>query len=274
MKFIHLTDTHFVPPGEMLYGLDPATALRAAVADINAHHADAELAVVTGDLTHWGEPEAFEHLAGVLADLTMPLKLLIGNHDARDVFCETFPDQAVDRDGFVQSVHDTSAGRFVFLDTVLAGTDAGHYTPDRCAWLEGVLSTADRDVFLFMHHPPFPTGLPELDTIGLQQAEAFRAVVAPHRARVRHLFFGHVHRPIAGSWLGIPVSTVRSMNHQTWFDMTGETLTGSHEPPAYGVVTIDPDTVVVHFHDFTDASPKFDYRDNPWDDWSSRQPKP
>ena len=42
MKFIHLTDPHFIPPGKTLYGRDPRIALDAAVADINAANSDAE----------------------------------------------------------------------------------------------------------------------------------------------------------------------------------------------------------------------------------------
>lgn len=274
MKFIHLTDTHFVPPGEKLYGLDPAVSLGAAISDINAHHADAELVVITGDLTHWGEPESFVHLADVLEGLDLPVELLIGNHDARDVFRRHFPNQGVDDNGFIQSVRDTSVGRFLFLDTVLAGTHAGHYSPERCAWLSDALAATDRDTFLFMHHPPFPVRIPALDDIGLQHAAEFRAAVEPHRAKIRHLFFGHVHRPMAGSWIGIPVSTVRAMNHQTWFDMESTTLEGSHEPPAYAVATIDADTVVIHAHDFMYDGPKYAYRDSPWDDWSRHNPHP
>ena len=57
MKLIHLTDPHFVPPGQTLYGRDPSVALKRCLADINEHHADADLCVITGDLTHWGEPD-------------------------------------------------------------------------------------------------------------------------------------------------------------------------------------------------------------------------
>jgi len=274
LKFIHLTDTHFVPAGKKLYGLDPAISLMAAVSDINAHHDDAEMVVVTGDLTHWGETEAFAHLADVLSGLKMPVQLLIGNHDARDTFRRHFPDQGVDKDGYIQSLCDTTVGRFVFLDTVLAGTHAGHYTFDRCAWLANALETADCDVFLFMHHPPFLVHLPALDEIGLQQAEEFKDLIELHKHKIRHLFFGHVHRPMAGSWIGIPVSTVRAMNHQTWFDMKAISLQGSHEPPAYAVVKIDPDTVVIHYHDFMYDGPKYAYRHSPWDDWSRLKPHP
>ena len=72
MKLIHVTDTHFVKPGEMLLGLDPKARLDAAIADINRHHADADLAVITGDLTHWGHREAFENLKESLKENLNP----------------------------------------------------------------------------------------------------------------------------------------------------------------------------------------------------------
>lgn len=275
MKIIHLTDPHFVPAGKTLYGRDPSIALAAAVADINAHHADAQLVVITGDLTHWGEPEAFEHLASVLAPLRAPLHLLVGNHDNRDVFRTYFPDQSCDPNGFVQSSLRTSAGCFLFLDTMLEGTHAGHYCADRLAWLlDNMENGSDEPVFLFMHHPPFDIGIRAMDKLALVQQDAFREIVEPHKHRIRHLFFGHVHRPIAGSWLGIPISTVRAMNHQVWFDMDAEDIQGSFEPPAYGVVLIDEEQTLVHMHDFMDDSRKFELGDSPWDDWSRRSAHP
>ncbi len=277
MKLIHLTDTHFVPKGETLYGRDPRATLEKAVADINENHADAELAVITGDLTHWGEPESFQNLAEVLKNLKPPLQLLIGNHDDRAVFAEVFPDQARDENGFIQSLRQTSAGHFIFLDTVLAGTHAGHFCKERRTWLLRALdrATDGRDIFLFMHHPPFVIGMPSMDRIGLMEAEEFRQVVEPFKGQIRHLFYGHVHRPMSGSWLGIPFSTLRAMNHQVWFALgSDEQLPGSFEPPAYSVALIEVDRVVVHTHDFMDDSPKFAMHDSPWDDWSRKNPHP
>ena len=274
MKLIHLTDTHFVPPGETLYGGDPQANLAAAVADINRHQADAALVVVTGDLTHWGEPEAFESLAQTLAPLRPPLHLMIGNHDDRETFKRCFPDQPIDELGFVQSTLDLEIGRLIFLDTVLDGSHAGRYCETRCAWLARQLeaaAAADLPVFLFMHHPPFEIGLPPVDRIALQEPEAFAATVAPHAGRIRHLFFGHIHRPMAGSWQGIPISSLRSMNHQCWLDFEEtEAIAGSFEPPAYGVVLIERDQVIVHFHDYLDDSLKFSLRKSPVQDWAVR----
>ncbi|WP_282609330.1 phosphodiesterase [Pelagibius sp. Alg239-R121] len=274
MKLIHLTDTHFVPRGETLYGGDPRAVLEAAVADINKHHSDADLVCITGDLTHWGETEAFESLAEVLSPLTPPVQLLLGNHDNRPVFTACFPDQKCDESGFVQSVRKTSQGHLIFLDTYLEGSHAGWFCDKRRVWLSEQLKGAEEagaPAFLFMHHPPFKIGLAPLDKISLQEPEAFAAVIAPYADRIRHLFFGHIHRPLSGSWKGIPVSSLRGMNHQCWFDLESEDiLSGSFEPPAYAVVLIADDTVVIHTHDFLDGSKKFDIRNSPFDDWAVR----
>jgi len=272
MKFIHLTDPHFAPPGKLLYGLNPREGLDAAVADINARHVDADLVVVTGDLTHWGEPAAFDNLADSLAPLQLPVQLLIGNHDHRETFRAHFPSQPVDSNGFIQSALETPAGLFLFLDTVMAGSSAGEYCEKRAAWLADTLAAApkDRAVFLFMHHQPFLLGIPAADRIGFPDPAALRAAITPHLGRIRHLFFGHIHRPVCGSWLGIPFSTLRGTSHQVWLDFESEHLYGSHEPPAYGVVLVGDDSVVVHSHDFRDAGAKFRLHGGPYNDWCNR----
>jgi 3',5'-cyclic-AMP phosphodiesterase len=79
MKFVHTTDTHLVAPRRRLYGLDPKARPDAAVADIKRRHDDAERVVVTGDLTHWGEPEAYRYFVVAMRPLPMPWVVLVGN---------------------------------------------------------------------------------------------------------------------------------------------------------------------------------------------------
>lgn len=79
----------------------------------------------------------------------------------------------------------------------------------------------------------------------------FLSALEGHESRVRHLFFGHIHRPISGSWRGISFSTLRGTNHQVALDLkTTRLIRGSHEPPQYGVVFMDQERVVVHTHDY------------------------
>ncbi len=262
MKFIHITDLHLVPPGRTLYGLDPNVRLRAAIADINAHHADAEFVLITGDLVHHGEPAAYEALRDALSQLRCPYHLLVGNHDDRELFKQVFPEAPVDAKGFVQSLVPTSVGPLVTLDTHEPGTHEGHLCERRLAWLDQTLTDLQgQAAFLAMHHPPLALALPAMDALRLQQHRQLSEVIARH-GNVRHIFFGHVHRPVHGVWQGVPFSTQRGLNHQVALHAGAQPgIPGSHEPPAYAIVTIEEGAVIIHVHDFLDPSPKFDLFD-------------
>jgi Icc protein len=253
MKILHITDPHLVAPGERLYDLDPYDRLEKCLDDVIAHHADAAFCVVTGDLAHRGEAAAYDGLARQLGRLRMPVYPLLGNHDKRAPFHAAFPGVGRDEGGFVQAALRCEEGDFLFLDTLDEGVNGGKYCEARSAWLARRLEeAADRPVYLFMHHPPFSIRIPCVDRIALAEPERFAAILGERR-NIRHLFYGHVHRPVCGSWRGIPVSTLRGLNHQVPFDLhTISPVPKSHEPPAYSVVFIDPDQVTVHFHDYLD----------------------
>jgi 3',5'-cyclic-AMP phosphodiesterase len=262
MKLIHITDTHFVARGLKLYGLDPYVRLAAAIVDINTHHRDAELAIITGDLTHWGEPAAYASFLDCMSQLAIPYVPLVGNHDRRETCLEALTAAPRDEHGFVQGYRDASRGRLIFLDTLEHGTHAGHMCGKRLGWLARTLDETPRNkpIFLFMHHPPFDVGIDVMDRIALIERDQFEAIIRPYHGRIRHLFHGHVHRPICGSWIGLPFSTLRGINHQVWFDLdpTSPHL-ASQEPAAYGVVLVGDTTVIVHTHDYMDASPRFPF---------------
>lgn len=253
MKLIHITDPHLVPPGQALYQTDPYERLAQCIDDVVANHADAAFCVITGDLAHHGELAAYQGLAHQLERLPMPVFALLGNHDKRAPFHEAFPKSIRDQNGFVQAVVRRPEGDFIFLDTLDEGVSGGKYCEARAAWLTARLDEAgERPVFLFMHHPPFSIYIPCVDVIALAEPERFARLVEGRR-NIRHLFYGHVHRPVCGSWHGIPVSTMRGLNHQVPFDLTTvKPVPKSHEPPAYAVVFVDPDQVTVHFHDYLD----------------------
>jgi len=178
--------------------------------------------------------------------------------------------EVTDADGFVQAAVETSAGWFLMLDTVEQGKGWGSYCAGRRDWLRRSLEDArGRPVYLFMHHPPFHVGIPSLDRLGLgADGDCIGEVLSVHD-NVRHLFFGHVHRPIAGSWRGIPYSTLRGTNHQVPLDFDAvEVVPKSHEPPAYALVFLEDDQTTVHFHDYLDTyRVPYDKRSEGRPDW-------
>jgi 3',5'-cyclic-AMP phosphodiesterase len=206
----------------MLYGLDPAQRLSAAIETINDDHRDIDFVIVTGDLAHNGERAAYEHLRTVLAELRAPVILMLGNHDSRLEFRAAFPEVIGDHTGFIQSMRVFEGGTMITLDTLNEGgrTHAGRLCASRLAFLERALKDAplDRPLILFQHHPPFDTGLPHMDAIRLDNADDEWEVIRRTR-RPDFLFVGHVHRPIGGVWRGVPFQIQRGINHQVAFDL-------------------------------------------------------
>jgi 3',5'-cyclic AMP phosphodiesterase CpdA len=256
MKIIQITDMHLVPEKREMHGVNPYERLYACVEDIRRNHADAELCVLTGDLAHKGEIDAYEALSEILKRLPIPYRLMVGNHDSRDNLLSVFPDTPTDPNGFIQSSVDISAGRLIFLDTVETGEKHGGFCEQRADWLTQQLKGGNgRPVYLFFHHPPFELGIPNMDRMRLLKGDDLLADTIAPFPNIRHIFFGHVHRPTAGSWMGIPFSSFRGTAHQValQFEET-QHLVRSHEPPAYGVILLKPHTTVVHFHDFLDET--------------------
>ncbi len=261
MKILQLSDLHLPDsPERELFGRRPLTQLHAVVDDILAHHADAELCLLTGDLADSGADAAYAALAEALRPLPMRIQVLPGNHDRRAGLLRYFPNATCDNAGFLQTAIETPVGRFLLLDTLEAGAPWGSYCTERCRWLAEQLSTSTVPIWLAMHHPPFKVGIPSMDQYALLDATDFRATLLPHRARIRHLFFGHLHRPIGGSWMGIPISCTASPNHQVALDLhtlRGEAVPGCGEPAGYAVILINDEHTVVHHRMLNDDAPAF-----------------
>lgn len=247
MKIIHLTDLHLPSPGTRLFGLDPFERAAGCLEDIARWHGDAEFCVISGDLAERGGGDAYAWLADRLKDFPLRSFVLMGNHDEREALCAAFPEARRDGAGFLQSAMPTEKGVFLFLDTYKGEGSAGTYCAARRDWLAGQLAAArGRPVWIFMHHPPFDVGMPYMDRIKMEEAEAFAEVLKGHRD-IRHIFFGHIHRACYVNWNGISCTSLPGTNHQLPLVRESIGTAYSIEPPMYGVITIGEGQTTVHF---------------------------
>ncbi len=243
--------------GKTIIGIDPVERLRAAVADINRTCSDADLLIVTGDLTHWGDLDAYGLLKELLEPLALPVRLLIGNHDLRKNFQQIFADAERDADGFVQFVEDIGGWRLIGLDSSTSlqaidpDRDNGRLCAKRMAFLERALDGAEeRRVVVFLHHTPFVTGFPGMDDIMLEKAAEFFALLKK-RGNVDLVVSGHIHRTISANIGGILQAVFKSTAHQAPFDFVSKSSAiASIEPPAYGLLLLEDYGVVVHTEDY------------------------
>ena len=269
MKLVHISDIHLTIPGERMGGLNPHRRLAQALEDIAAHHSDAVRIVVTGDLTHWGEPRAYGALRDMLADVAVPVRLLIGNHDDRAAFLEAFPAHPRDEAGYVNYSETVEGQHLIYLDSCAPRTHEGFFCEDRQAWLRNDLEQAE-NARIFMHHNPMYLGCPAEDKIALNPRDraAFKGILEAYRHKIDYIHFGHVHAPVHGSYCGIPFASVPSTGNQSLPDFQDpDLLKGAPLPPAYAVVLIDDAGTCIHQIPFTYDGPVFT-AGTAWEDWA------
>ena len=269
MKLVHISDIHLTCPGERMGGLDPHRRFAQALDEVRAHHAGADRIIITGDLTHWGEPRAYAALQEALADLPCPVRLLIGNHDDRANFLAAFPDHPRDENGYINYAEDIGDTRLIYLDTTAPCTHAGHICADRNAWLDAQLENCER-ARLFMHHNVMTLGQPAEDKIALVERDrpAFAALLTRHQAKIDYLHFGHIHAICSGTFCGIPFASVRSTGNQSLPDFTEtELLHGGPMAPSFAVIEARDSMTVIHDIPFTWDGPVFSTGTG-WEDWA------
>lgn len=260
MKFIHLTDTHLIEGGVDLYGSNPNRRLRQAVAHFMAHQPDADAVVITGDLTHYGEADAYDQLREILSTISKPVYLIPGNHDRRHLIKDYFPSTECDENGFIQYAKDFGDYLALFLDTNEPNVSWGAFCEQRGAWLRKQLTDSSKPVLLFMHHPFFPIGIRSMDAISLRETTPFLSAIEGFESRIKQVFFGHIHRPITGTYRNMPFFTLKGTNHQVALDLHSKADAGIParlEAPQYAVACLSPEQVLIHVEDFLDESPRF-----------------
>jgi predicted MPP superfamily phosphohydrolase len=267
-KIVLISDPHVRPRGQQIRGIDSAARLDTCVRRINALAGDADLCVLMGDNVDPPSEAAYRTLLECLRPLAMPVRFLIGNHDDRDMLVKLRPDLPRDENGFLQSALDTDDGLLLFLDTHRAGVEAGDYSSAKLGWLRRQLAeAAGRPVYIFMHHPPFKTGL-FIDTMMLEEPAALLEALSD-AGNVRHIFLGHTHRAASGNWNGVTWTTLHGTAYQSDFELLPAKPNYRAGPAQIGILLLDRGASVLHFQDVLDPYPLIAYSGR-----SVREPAP
>ena len=247
-----LTDLHVVAPGtdEELF-VDNNQRLANAVLRVDQESPQMSAVLVTGDLTNWGHPAEYEALASLLQPLSVPILVIPGNHDDRDLLRATFPALPwVDAGHASWSMVIEGAGassvRIVGLDSTIPGEPGAEFDAEREEWLRATLDDqADTRTILAVHHPPFNTGIGWMDGSGFIGLDRLAAVLTEYP--VDRIVCGHIHRPITSSIAGIPAQVGLSTVQHIDLDLTPDAgVSLIHEPVGYQILLVSDSGIVVH----------------------------
>ena len=235
MIIAQISDPHIGLGADSADPQNEATAqLRRAVDHLMRLPARPDVVLITGDCVDGGSMSEYQRFSGLIEPLTMPVYVVPGNHEDRAQLQALFgPQGSAPLAGFVQYVVDTWPVRLIALDTNVPGKGEGYLCAERLAWLEQRLAEApERPTLIFMHHPPFPTGLAPFDQIGLANADMLGAVIARH-PQVERIVAGHVHSTMLRRFHGTLAMTCSSTLYQMFPDLyQTERLSAILEPPA------------------------------------------
>ena len=231
-----ISDLHIKPPGERAYEMvDTAAALARLIAHLNGFRPRPDFVVITGDLVDRGLEAEYAHLSRLLAALELPFAAVPGNHDERRHFRQTFPDQPYAQSSGADNLRIAAGGLvLLLLDSSVPGKDYGELDRDTLRWLDVELAAArDRPALIFLHHPPFVTGIAHMDRQNLRNAPQLAAIVERH-PQVRLVAAGHVHRAVTTSFAGVAASICPAPNHAVDLDLAAARPPSFRiEPPAF-----------------------------------------
>ena len=274
MLIAQLTDTHLrEPDAPATLGVDNNANFAAAVRFLEGMTPRPDVVLATGDLTNRGKSEEYAILRLLLRDLHIPLFVIPGNHDDRELLRETFCGQAyVPSAGeFFHYVVDDYPVRLIAVDTTLANRHDGALCAARLDWLATRLAEApEQPTLIFMHHPPIKTGIWWIDGIGLLQGAVELQRIVERNSQVKLIVCGHIHRPVESQLGQTPVTVAPSTVHQVCLDIAPESPpVFVREPPALKLHYWNNTVFVSHTAYFELAAERIDL--TRFMDWEERR---
>lgn len=216
-----ISDLHIKPPGELAYReVDTASALAGCVEELNRFQPRPDLVIISGDLVDAPSRESYEHLLRLLAPLQIPCAAVPGNHDDRAMMRAAFPGGSYAMPaGALNAARTVGDVDIILIDSTVPGAAHGELDAGTLAWLEAALGASPtRPALLFLHHPPFATGIGHMDVQNLRNAADLALLLRRHR-RARLLAAGHVHRAALSMFADIAATICPAPNHAVALDL-------------------------------------------------------
>ncbi len=192
VRLVQLTDCHLKEsPEALVKGCTTEESLDAVVkAALETGDASPDAVLATGDLTQDGSRAAYQRFRRRLEGLGLPVMCIPGNHDDPEIMAEVF------NDGNFSICGDTAVGdwQLILLSTWDGDRGGGRLSRKELDRLEHSLGNSRQPhALVVIHHHPVPIGSAWLDSVALDNAGDFLAIVDAH-PRVRGVLWGHIHQ--------------------------------------------------------------------------------
>ena len=230
MKIIQITDLHIHPVEDTVNGVNTKKNLQKvlqAVANI-----DYDMVAITGDLCFSdGNEDVYFWIKEQLEKYEIKNYHVIGgNHDNAKALAVVFEKtEFLNKDELYYSIDPN----IIFLDTI-----KGYCSKNQLKWFKETMSgIKEQNPVIFMHHPPFKSGVPHMDNkYAFQQSEEFSDICNTN-TKTSYVFCGHYHNEVSVLKDNINIYITPSTYVQ--IDMFEEDFKAYHTFPGFRIIDID-----------------------------------
>lgn len=219
IRILQLTDTHILGKKPSIFlGIDSLKNFEIAISEIikDINLTKPNLLVLTGDLSHDQSPESYKYIAEQLADLSVPIAIVPGNHDDPNILAQILDSQQR------EFIHDN--WNIILLNSYYAGHDSGTLDIGELDFLQNALKKhPQKHTLIFLHHHVVKTGCLWLDPMGVQNHNELFAILNKHK-NVKIVASGHGHQDNISEYNGIkfiisPAASVQFKKYSSVFTL-------------------------------------------------------
>lgn len=247
ISILHISDTHLVGTGHLLYSqIDCDANVMRLFDSLLECGVSPDAIIFTGDLTDDGHPDAYARLRAIVepaaAKMGAEVIWVMGNHDKREAFRVSLLDEDATADPIYRVV-DIRGLRIITLDSSVPGHGHGELDDGQLKWLGEMLSVpAPRGTLIAMHHPPIPSPIGVLALVELREPHRLAEVI--EGTDVRAILAGHLHYATHSMFAGIPVSVASATCYTQELNVAYPSARGKNGAQSYSLVHVYEDRLV------------------------------
>lgn len=234
MRIIQITDLHIYLKEDLINNVDTKKNFNKVLSEIKGLNFD--FVVLTGDLSfNDGDFEVYEWIKLQLKQHDIGNYFVIGgNHDNASILAKVF---SLEDKLSNQELYYFHEPNFIFLDTI-----KGYCSEEQLTWFANkVKEISELNPVIFMHHPPFKSGVPHMDNnYAFQQSEEFVNICNLNKNH-SFVFCGHYHNEV--TVLRGNITSFITPSTYLQMDMFEEEFKVGHYIPAYRIIDIEKEQI-------------------------------
>lgn len=192
VKVVQITDLHLMKEQQnTLLGVTTLQSLHEVLALVQTDPIwPADVILATGDLAQDESREAYQHMTDSFNGLSVPYHCIPGNHDNPTLMQKCIPGHSGGINRKILFEH----WQIVLLSSHKPEHVEGYLNEETLAFLNQALAShPNHHTLIGMHHPTVQLGSRWIDSLAIENPEAFFSVVQSHQ-NVRAVIWGHAHQ--------------------------------------------------------------------------------